>query len=112
MAKKLYLTDIDLNGNHMVNCAVEILESAPQNPVQGRIYFNSSDNKFYWFTGSEWKSGETYSAANMATDAENEQYGIYDSMTGTQLKFRILKTIDSRLKMNMADGVISLSLDM
>lgn len=112
MATKLFLVDIDLNGNKMVNCAVESLSTAPESPVQGRIYFNTTDNKFYYYTGSAWASGETVTAANLAGDQEGTQYGIYDTKTGSELKFRVIKTGDTRLKLAMADGVITATLDL
>jgi hypothetical protein len=32
-----------------------VKESAPQNPIKGQIYFNSSDSHFYGWNGKEWK---------------------------------------------------------
>lgn len=53
MAKKV-LTNLDLNKNEIQNVRVQNLASAPQNPVEGQIYFNTTDHKFYIYNGSSW----------------------------------------------------------
>lgn len=112
MAKKLFLVDIDLNGNHLQNTAVEVLATAPGSPVKGQIYLDSNDNKFKYYNGSAWIAGAEYTADNMAEDSEGVRYGMYDSADDTLLKFRVLETADSRLTMSMSNGIIKLTLDM
>lgn len=112
MSKKLFLVDIDLNGNQLLNAAVENLATAPENPVPGQTYFDSTDNKFKYWNGTTWVAGAEFDVNNLAEDSEGVQYGIYDSKTGDTFKFRVLKTVDERIKMNMSDGIIRLSLDM
>lgn len=53
MAKKV-LTNLDLNKNEIQNVRVQNLASAPQSPVEGQIYFNTTDHKFYIYNGSAW----------------------------------------------------------
>jgi hypothetical protein len=36
-----------------------VKESAPQNPVKGQIYFNSSDSHFYGWNGKTWVQLDT-----------------------------------------------------
>lgn len=112
MSKKLFLVDIDLNGNQLKNCAVENLTIAPESPVKGQTYFDTTDNKFKYWNGTAWIAGAEVSMENMSEDQEGAIYGIYDSQSGDTFKFRVLKTVDERLKMDMSDGIISLSLNM
>lgn len=47
--------DIDFNQNEAQNLAIENLASAPTTPVNGQIYFNTSDNKTYIWDGTFWQ---------------------------------------------------------
>ncbi len=46
---------IDFNQNQAQNLAIENLATAPLAPVNGQIYFNTSDNKTYLWDGSTWQ---------------------------------------------------------
>ncbi len=49
-----YLVNVDLNQNQLVKARVENLSSAPGSPVEGQIYFNTTDNNLYVRAGSAW----------------------------------------------------------
>lgn len=49
-----YLSSIDLNKNELQNGVIHVLASAPSNPVEGQIYYNSTDTRLYFFDGSNW----------------------------------------------------------
>lgn len=48
------LTNLDLNQNQIENAAIQNLSSAPENPVSGQQYFNTTDNILYYYDGTNW----------------------------------------------------------
>jgi hypothetical protein len=55
MAKKV-LVNLDLTKNQVLNIALHNLASAPSSPVQGQIYYNTTDKVIYYWDGTQWVS--------------------------------------------------------
>ena len=64
-----YLNSINLNKNQLQNAVIHVLGTAPQNPVKGQIYYNSTDDKLYFYDGSGWidASGDIKSVTTTTT---------------------------------------------
>ena len=49
-----YLTSLDLNYNELQNAVLHPLLTAPANPIEGQIYYNSGTNKVFVYDGASW----------------------------------------------------------
>ena len=49
-----YLSSIDINKNELQNAKIHVLATAPLNPQEGKIYYNSTDNKLYFYDGTSF----------------------------------------------------------
>lgn len=49
-----FYSNIDLNGNELQNYKVQNLDQAPTDPTTGQQYYNTTDNKLYYYNGTEW----------------------------------------------------------
>lgn len=49
-----FYTNIDLNNNELQNAKVHNLTSAPLNAQKGLIYFDTTENKYFGYNGTEW----------------------------------------------------------
>lgn len=64
MAMK-FLTNLNLLGNELQNAVIQVLATAPSNPKQGQIYYNSSDKLIHRYDGSGWGAvGVVYGQAS------------------------------------------------
>lgn len=56
-----YLTNLNLNKNELQNARIQNLATAPTNPVEGQIYYNTTDKTIYKWDGEQWSAmGSSY----------------------------------------------------
>lgn len=48
------LVNLNLNKNQLQNAVIHPLATPPSNPVEGQIYYNSSDKFIYRYNGTDW----------------------------------------------------------
>ena len=51
---KVFLTNINLKGNQLLNAVIQPSTSNPAGTAAGQIYYNTSSNLLYTYTGSTW----------------------------------------------------------
>ena len=49
-----FLTSVNLNKNELQNAVLHPLTTAPSTPVEGQVYYNSTDKQFYQYNGTGW----------------------------------------------------------
>jgi hypothetical protein len=49
-----FLTNIDLTKNQLLNAVIQNLASAPSSPVDGQIYYNTTDDHLYYRSNGTW----------------------------------------------------------
>ncbi|CAG7581574.1 MAG: capsid decoration protein [uncultured marine phage] len=115
MAKRRFLVDIDLNQNELQYPKIHNLASAPAGPTSGQVYFNTTDDKLFYWDGTVWvdvASGTvnlegvspitvTYSGTTYSIDIDNATTGTDGAMSAAD------KTkLDAATSSNVADTLV------
>ena len=53
---KSVLIDLNLNRNELQNAVILNLSTAPSNPIEGLMYYNTNDNIAYIYDGTVWRN--------------------------------------------------------
>ena len=49
-----YLSSINLSKNELQNAVIQNLATAPATPAEGQIYYNTTDDRMYFYDGTQW----------------------------------------------------------
>lgn len=81
-----YLTNIDLNKNEIQNARIQNLATAPQNPVEGQIYYDTTDKTVYQWDGTAWKDMGASSTHMTESRNAGELLGMFFTEDGKELR--------------------------
>lgn len=77
-----FLVNVDLNQNEIQNVSLQKLTIAPSNPTKGQVYYNTVDNRSYYWNGNSWVGmdsiGATMTAENIVTAINGSTFLIDD----------------------------------
>jgi len=62
------LNNQDYVKNQALNMVIQNLAEAPSTPVEGQVYQNTTDHKFYYYNGTSWVGATTYTHPNHSGD--------------------------------------------
>jgi hypothetical protein len=63
-----YLNNVDLTKNELQNAVIQVLATAPSGPVEGQVYYDSTDDVIKFYNGAAWVSaGGDLTAITTAT---------------------------------------------
>lgn len=81
-----YVANIDLSGNQLLNCVIQVLAAPPDDPAPGRVYYDSGLSRLRYFNGGGWVNiGETLTDALTLNGQGPAFYLSRGQHTGTQL---------------------------
>lgn len=90
-----FLVNIDLNQNGIQNVSLQKLTTAPSNPTKGQVYYNTVDNRSYYWNGNSWVGmdsfGATMSAENIVTAINGSTFLIDDDNLSANVNDAISK---------------------
>ena len=61
---KLFLVNIDMNGNEIDNVVIQPLAAAPANPTIGRVYYDTREHALKTYNGSGWNQAGAVTSVN------------------------------------------------
>lgn len=72
-----YLNNVDLTKNELQNAVIQVLATAPGSPVEGQVYYDSTDDVIKFYNGTAWVSAG--GDLTEITTATTDQLTITDS---------------------------------
>lgn len=97
-----FVTNLDLQGNQLLNARIQQLASAPAGPVTGQLYYNTVSNRLFAYSGTSWvdltvANGGTLDAVTL-TGVPVVKTGVTKALgNATNNAFRVVSSDDQPL---------------
>lgn len=82
-----FLVNVDLNQNEIQNVSLQKLTTAPSNPTKGQVYYNTVDNRSYYWNGSQWMGMDSVGASMTGDNIIAAINGTTSSINGERVNF-------------------------
>lgn len=82
-----FLVNVDLNQNEIQNVSLQKLTIAPSNPTKGQVYYNTVDNRSYYWNGSQWMGMDSVGASMTGDNIIAAINGTTSSINGERVNF-------------------------
>jgi hypothetical protein len=84
MAEQKILVNLNLAKNQLLNAVIQNLPAAPSSPVDGQVYYNTSDNTYYGYANGSWLDlGDSGAGVANLGYTPSATDGVVTSSTGT-----------------------------
>lgn len=81
---KQFLTNINLGKNELQNARIQNLASAPGSPVEGQVYYNTTDDTVYFYDGSSWVDMGQAGGSSLTQEEVEDYAGALVATGGTK----------------------------
>lgn len=95
------LTNIDLNKNELQNARIQSLATAPASPVNGLVYFNTTDKKYYGYSEGWINLGYNYNGEVFTDTLKSKLDGIATGATKVEDS-----TVNGNIKINGSENIV------
>lgn len=95
------LTNIDLNKNELQNVRIQSLATAPSSPVNGLVYFNTTDKRYYGYAELWINLGYNYNGEIFTATLKSKLDGIATGATKVEDS-----TVNGNVKINGAENIV------
>lgn len=106
-----FASPLDLGKLELQNATIQNLATAPSNPAEGQIYFNTTDKNLYVYADGSWvdltSQGVTYTAGTGLTLSSGAFSVNYGTTAGTAAEGNDSRLSDSRTPTGNAGGDLS-----
>lgn len=108
-----YVTHLNLNQNQLENAVMHKSDTAPTSPVEGQMYYNTSDHQFWVYTNTGWVTyadasgamvvhGDEFHSKTYEDTAKKDTTSLTDSNTNYPSSALMLDLLDNKLDASAA----------